>query len=159
MSRCRAAGAGGVRGADLEVRGRTGTLFVSGPRTLPGVRPESDPELCFLTGKGRVRAGSPGSELRNSGCELRVTPSANWCEAISPDLKVRLGPEARTLKGCLVPETGCVPPCSLLWPLCSPRCDAYTATCAELKAGFGLGSPGSLDLSLGFACVSLEVKR
>jgi hypothetical protein len=73
VSRCRAAGAGGVRGADLKVRGRTGFLFVSGPRTLPGVRPESDPELCFLTGKGRVRAGSPGSELRTPGvsCELR----------------------------------------------------------------------------------------
>lgn len=72
---------GGFRGADREVRGRTGNLFVSGPRTLPGGRPESDPELCFLTGKGRVRAGKSGFGLLR---EIAVKKRA---------FKVGLGPE------------------------------------------------------------------
>jgi hypothetical protein len=89
----------GVPGRRFVADSRTGcrskNLFVSGPRTLPGGVPESDPELCFLTGKGRVRAGSPGSEFRRSGCHpssLTVVRGEIAAKGMS-GVRVRLGPE------------------------------------------------------------------
>lgn len=90
---------GGVRGADSwQIRGPDAgprICLFQAPGTLPGGVPESDPELCFLTGKGRVRAGSPGSEFRRSGCHpssLTVVRGEIAAKGMS-GVRVRLGPE------------------------------------------------------------------